>query len=60
MGLSLDFELLNLFGFVCYTAFASAFYGSAAIQDAYKARHAGHESKVAVQDLFFAVRGPGS
>lgn len=57
VGLSLDFEFLNLLGFVCYTAFASAFYGSASIQDAYRARHAGNGSKVAVQDLFFAVRG---
>lgn len=48
MGLSLDFELLNLLGFGAYTAFASSFYWSAPIQEAYKERHGGNESKVTV------------
>jgi len=55
VGLSLDFELLNLLGFAAYTAFASSFYGSARIQKAYEERHDGNESKVTVQDLVFAV-----
>jgi cystinosin len=57
VGLSLDFELLNLLGFAAYTAFASAFYGSGPIQRAYADRHGGNESKVTVQDVFFAVSG---
>lgn len=55
MGLSLDFELLNLLGFAAYTAFASSFRWSASVQEEYKSRHGGNASKVTVQDLFFAV-----
>lgn len=54
-GLSLDFELLNLLGFLFYSAFALAFHSVPSIQQAYRDRHDGHESKVTIQDVVFAV-----
>jgi cystinosin len=53
-GLSLDFELLNLMGFLFYSAFALAFHTVPSIQQAYRDRHDGHENKVTIQDVVFA------
>lgn len=53
-GLSLDFELLNLLGFMFYSAFALAFHTIPSIQQAYRDRHDGHESKVTIQDVVFS------
>lgn len=53
-GLSLDFELLNLLGFLFYSAFALAFHTLPSIQQAYRDRHDGHENKVTIQDMVFA------
>ncbi len=54
-GLSLDFMLLNLLGFLCYSCFALSFYTVPSIQQAYRDRHEGKDNKVTIQDLFFAV-----
>ena len=54
-GLSVDFILLNLFGFCCYGAFTVAFYWSGAVQDAYKERHAGNENMVQLNDVVFVL-----
>lgn len=53
-GLSLDFELLNLLGFMFYWCFACSFHTLPSIQQAYRDRHDGHENKVTIQDVVFA------
>ena len=55
VGLSADFVLLNLFGFVCYATFNAAFYWSEAVMHAYQNRHE-NESETLVQfnDVIFA------
>ena len=53
-GLSLDFQLLNLAGFLCYLAFNAGLFFSADVQAEYRARHAGHSSAVELNDVVFA------
>lgn len=59
IGLSLDFEIFNLIGFCCYSAFSLSFRYSDAIQAEYAARHNGNHNKVEVQDCAFAVHAVG-
>ena len=53
-GLSVDFVVLNLFGFCCYGAFNAAFYYVEAVQVAYEDRHNGHSNLVQSNDVAFA------
>merc|ERR1711871_1913341 len=39
VGLSFDFEVYNLLGFVCYFVFNACFYWNAEVQREYKAAH---------------------
>jgi hypothetical protein len=41
VGLSFDYEVYNIIGFLCYTAFNAAFYWSSYIQGQYEAQHHG-------------------
>lgn len=59
IGLSLDFELLNLLGFVCYTIFTYMFKFDTAVQAEYASRNKGHTNKVEIQDLAFAAHAAG-
>jgi cystinosin len=55
-GLSPDFCVLNVLGFVCYGTYCTAMYGSAHIQALYRARH-GADAEITVQsnDVAFAL-----
>mmetsp|Transcript_15982 Transcript_15982/g.36576 ORF Transcript_15982/g.36576 Transcript_15982/m.36576 type:complete len:306 (-) Transcript_15982:28-945(-) len=53
-GLSLDFQLFNILGFVCYFAFNAALYWSPHMQAEYREAHDGHNSAVRFNDVCFA------
>ncbi|ETV78321.1 hypothetical protein H257_07907 [Aphanomyces astaci] len=55
VGLSLDFLVYNILGFVCYAVFNAAFFWSDAVQDEYKKHHDGNPNAVQVNDVFFAL-----
>lgn len=54
-GLSMDFVVLGLLGFVCYAVFNSAFYFSERVQAQYMRRNSGHRNAVEANDVLFAV-----
>ncbi|KAF0689074.1 Aste57867_19346 [Aphanomyces stellatus] len=55
VGLSLDFLVYNILGFVCYAIFNCAFFWSDAVQAEYMKLHDGHRNAVQVNDVFFAL-----
>ncbi|TYZ59376.1 hypothetical protein PybrP1_005863 [[Pythium] brassicae (nom. inval.)] len=54
-GLSMDFVVLGLLGFVCYAVFNGAFYFSERVQEQYMRRNGGHRNAVEANDVLFAV-----
>lgn len=55
-GLSLDFVVLNVVGFLCYVIYTISFLSSSTIDDEYRQRHPGStSSSVRVNDAVFAV-----
>ena len=54
-GLSTDFCVLNVLGFVCYAIYNVCFFYSKTIQDMYKERHHGSQITVQSNDVAFAV-----
>ena len=55
VGLSFDFQLLNLIGFGFYAVFNCAFYFNDSIQKDYLERHNGNRNVVQTNDVFFAL-----
>ncbi|DAZ92457.1 TPA: hypothetical protein N0F65_000241 [Lagenidium giganteum] len=55
VGLSLDYTVLNLLGFTCYSIFNCAFYYSSSVQEQYMRRHGGNRNAVEVNDVFFSL-----
>ncbi|KAA8643552.1 putative L-cystine transporter [Aspergillus tanneri] len=56
VGLAIDFPTINVLGFVCYTAYTSAFLYSPVIRGQYAARHPlSQEPTVRFNDFAFAV-----
>ncbi|KAH1487153.1 hypothetical protein LV164_000875 [Aspergillus fumigatus] len=56
VGLAIDFPTINVLGFVCYTAYTSAFLYSPVIRRQYAARHpSDEESTVRFNDFAFAL-----
>ncbi|EAW08400.1 putative L-cystine transporter [Aspergillus clavatus NRRL 1] len=56
IGLAIDFPTINVLGFVCYTAYTSAFLYSPVIRRQYAARHPqAEDSTVRFNDFAFAV-----
>ncbi|KAI0123019.1 hypothetical protein BJ170DRAFT_122408 [Xylariales sp. AK1849] len=54
-GTTVDFPLINTFGFLAYLTSNAAFYWSPTIREQYALRHgAGHEPTVAFNDIVFA------
>jgi len=55
-GLSNDFSVINLVGYMCYTLYTASFYWSKSIEEEYQQRH-GPDAKITVQsnDVAFAV-----
>lgn len=55
-GLAIDFPTINVLGFVCYTAYTSAFLWSPVIRDQYAARHPhSPDPTVRFNDFAFAI-----
>jgi len=54
-GFSLDFAVLNTFGFLCYAIFNLAFFASPTIRQQYRDRHGGQDNLVQLNDVAFAV-----
>merc|ERR1712032_1591970 len=54
VGLSLDYQLLNATGFVCYFVYNAALYWSGPVQREYEERYEGNRSAVRFNDVFFA------
>ena len=54
VGLSFDYQLLNLFGYMAYFAFNGALFWSPHVQDEYKRAHADQVSAVRLNDVLFA------
>ncbi|KAG6614397.1 Lysosomal Cystine Transporter (LCT) Family [Phytophthora cinnamomi] len=55
VGLSLDYTVLNMLGFSCYSVFNVAFYYSESVQQQYMRRHGGHRNAVELNDVFFSL-----
>uniref|UniRef100_A0AAV1UVN5 Cystinosin n=1 Tax=Peronospora matthiolae TaxID=2874970 RepID=A0AAV1UVN5_9STRA len=55
VGLSLDFTVLNMLGFICYSIFNVAFYYSESVQLQYMNQHDGHRNAVELNDVFFSL-----
>ncbi|KAI9916745.1 hypothetical protein PsorP6_016770 [Peronosclerospora sorghi] len=55
VGLSLDYTVLNMLGFTCYSIFNVAFYYSDTIQRQYMKRHHGNRNAVELNDVFFSL-----
>ncbi|RHY28965.1 hypothetical protein DYB32_005564 [Aphanomyces invadans] len=55
VGVSLDYQLYNLLGFVCYAIFNCSFFWGASVQADYMALHDGHRNAVQINDVFFAL-----
>ena len=54
-GLSLDFELYNMLGFTCYSAYNAAMLWSPSIIAAFKAQHGGSAPTVRINDFVFSA-----
>ncbi|KAG9407231.1 hypothetical protein AC1031_001928 [Aphanomyces cochlioides] len=55
VGVSLDYQLYNLLGFVSYMIFNCAFFWDGRVQADYAALHGGHRNAVQINDVFFAI-----
>lgn len=54
-GLSIDFVIASVIGFLCYSVFTVSFYFIPFIQDEYKRAHDGQVNLIQFNDVFFAV-----
>jgi cystinosin len=55
-GLSIDFQVLNVLGFFCYSVYNCALYWSVAVREDYIAVH-GHPPGVHINDVVFSLHG---
>lgn len=55
VGLSFDYVVYNIIGFLCYTAFNAAFFWSSSIQGQYEAQHHG-DFEFSIHLIFKAIR----
>ncbi|KAG9407276.1 hypothetical protein AC1031_001967 [Aphanomyces cochlioides] len=55
VGLSLDFLVYNILGFLCYAIFNCAFFWNDTVQREYAKFHDGNRNAVQVNDVFFAL-----
>lgn len=54
IGLSVEFQLLNFAGFICYFAFNACLYWIGSVQQEYRHSHGGNSSAVRLNDVVFA------
>eukprot|EP00208_Stichococcus_sp_RCC1054_P007514 CAMPEP_0206135104 /NCGR_PEP_ID=MMETSP1473-20131121/468_1 /ASSEMBLY_ACC=CAM_ASM_001109 /TAXON_ID=1461547 /ORGANISM="Stichococcus sp, Strain RCC1054" /LENGTH=342 /DNA_ID=CAMNT_0053526841 /DNA_START=340 /DNA_END=1368 /DNA_ORIENTATION=+ len=60
VGLSFDFVLLNLLGFLSYGAYCLALYLNEDVRREYRVRHFGQDNGVRLNDLIFALHASGA
>jgi len=53
-GLSLDYQILNAFGFGCYFLYNAMFFYNSGIREAYREEHDNKDNPVRLNDVFFA------
>ena len=54
-GVSVDFIILNLIGFVCYSVYNAALYWSPTIREEYRRRNGGKDALIELNDVIFAL-----
>ena len=54
-GLSIDFVVASVIGFICYSIYTFSFYAIPSIQQEYRDTHDGKDNLVKINDVFFAV-----
>ena len=54
VGLSLDYQLLNIFGYLSYFSFNAALFWSKHVQEEYRREHNGKDSAVRFNDVMFS------
>ena len=54
-GLSFDFVVISIVGFLCYSIYTVALYFVPAVQNEYKLRHNGEENLIALNDVIFSL-----
>ncbi len=54
-GLSADFSMLNVVGFLCYSIYTISFYCSSSIEEEYENRNDGGQNSVRSNDVAFAL-----
>lgn len=54
-GLSIDFVVASVIGFLCYSVYTVSFYAIPSIQKEYRDTHDGNDNLVKINDVFFAV-----
>jgi cystinosin len=55
VGMSFDYQLYNIIGFLSYSIFNCAFFFNSDIQEAYRAANHGQSNQVQANDVFFAL-----
>lgn len=55
VGMSLDFQVLNMVGFLCYAIYNSALYWNPTVRQEYALEHGGAMPAVHANDVFFAI-----
>jgi cystinosin len=55
VGLSIDFQILNMLGFLCYTIYNSSLYFIPAVRQQYQAIHSGQLPAVHSNDVAFSI-----
>ena len=54
-GLSIDFVVASVLGFICYSIYTVSFYFIPSIQQEYRDSHDGNDNLVKINDVFFAL-----
>ena len=54
-GLSIDFVVASVIGFICYSIYTVSFYTIPAIQNEYRETHDGKDNLVKINDVFFSL-----
>ena len=55
VGLSLDFQITNMLGFMCYAAYNAALFWSGEVRKEYARAHSGRMPAVHANDVFFSL-----
>lgn len=54
-GLSIDFVVASVIGFICYSIYTVSLYAIPSIQQEYRDNNGGNDNLVKINDVFFAL-----